>query len=104
MKTIMCIDLQKDLYSYNLQQWENTWQMHFNPPNCQFIRFSNKHNIICYNYKIHIEILKETSSLKYLGVHIEQILTWKEHVNTVTNRANRVGAFYSKISSDSLLK
>ena len=83
-----CIDLQKDLDG--LQQWENTWQMHFNPPKCQLIRFSNKHNIIRYNYKIRNEILKETSSLKYFGVHIDQNLTWKEHVNTITNRANRV--------------
>ena len=77
------INLQKDLD--NLQQWENTWQMHLNPPKCQLIRFSNKHNINRYNYKIQNEILKETSSLKYLGVHIDHNLTWKEHANTITN-------------------
>ena len=65
--------------------------MHFNPPKCQLIRFSNKHNIIRYNYKIHNEILKETSSLKYLGVHINcNLIIWKEHVNTITSRANSV--------------
>ena len=46
-----------------------TWKMHFNPPKCQFIRFSNKQNIITYvaiYYQIHSEILKRLLDLNIL--------------------------------------
>jgi len=78
-----CINLQEDLD--NLQQWEVTWKMHLNPPKCQFIRFSNKHSPVNFNYQIHNETLKEVTSLKYLGITIDKNLTWKEHVNNIRN-------------------
>ena len=81
-----CIKLQRDLH--NLQRWEDTWKMHFNPPKCQFIRFSNKQNLISFNYHIHNVTLEEVTNLKYLDVTIDCNLTWKEHVNIITNRAN----------------
>ena len=86
-----CIKLQRDLH--NLQRWEDTWKMHFNPPKCQFIRFSNKQNLISFNYHIHNVTLEEVTNLKYLGVTIDRNLTWKEHVNIITNRANSVRGF-----------
>jgi len=89
-----CINLQEDLD--NLQQWEDTWKLHFNPPKCQFIRFSNKHSPINFDYQIHNEILKKVSSLKYLGITIDKYLTWKEHVNNITNKAKSVRGFLQR--------
>ena len=51
--------------------------------------------IIFYNYNIHNTVLKETNTIKYVGVHIDDKLTWKSHVNTIVAKANSVKGFLS---------
>ena len=45
-----CCGLQKDLDQ--LIEWSHKWQMIFNPKKCEFLRISNKKNIILHNYYI----------------------------------------------------
>ena len=45
-----CVKLQKDLDILN--EWAVTWKMIFNPTKCEFLRVTNKKNIINFQYFI----------------------------------------------------
>ena len=83
--------LQQDLD--HLQQWENEWQMSFNPEKCEVIRITNKRRIIDGSYTIHGHTLQFTDQAKYLGVTIDTKLSWGHHTNAMTKKANNTVAF-----------
>ena len=62
--------------------------MAFNPNKCKHIRVTNKWKIVQSSYKIHGQVLKETTKAKYLGVTTDSKMTWNSHVDVVTKRAN----------------
>ena len=77
--------LQKDLES--LQTWEQHWQMSFNPDKCEVIRITNKKATISRSYTIHGEVLKTSNSIKYLGLNIDNKLSWERHVGITSKKA-----------------
>jgi hypothetical protein len=90
-----CHTLQTDLN--NLQDWEHTWQMQFNPDKCEVLRITlNTKNIIASNYLIHNQALRLVPSSKYLGVTIDPKLTFNEHIDTICKKANSTRAFISR--------
>ena len=90
------IKLQEDLDS--LLQWESDWQMEFYPSKCQLLRVTNKRRpTAC----IHINrghSLEVVDSAKYLGVIILKSIrrVWKEHIDTITKKANSIRAFIQR--------
>ena len=86
-----CLILQEDLNT--LQLWANKWQMMFNPEKCELIRITNTKLPILYDYNILKKKIKVASSVKYLGVYIDEHLTWKEHVKHTISKANTWRAF-----------
>ena len=74
----------------SLQMWSNEWQMNFNPQKCYFIRFSYRQVIIGHSYFICNVPIQECSSIKYLGVMIDNRLSWLEHVNATFHKASQV--------------
>ena len=87
--------LQQDLNM--LQEWADTWLMTFNPTKCEFIRVSHKkHPRIC-DYYIQDYPIKAATHVKYLGVTIDEHLSFNEHVNRIAHKANTVKAFYREI-------
>jgi len=52
----------------------------------------NKKNVICADYTIQCQPLHLVSSAKYLGVTIDSKLTFNEHINNVTHKANSTRA------------
>jgi len=66
--------------------------MVFNPKKCEFLRVSNKKHIIPYNYYIANSPIKEVNHDKYLGVIIDQNLTWNEHIKQISNKPIKVNA------------
>ena len=80
-----CHKLQADLYS--LEQWAKKWNMLFNPAKCEFLRVSNKCNPILIHYYIQGQEIKHSTSAQYLGITIDEHLTWNDHVKTVTSKA-----------------
>ena len=86
--------LQEDLD--NLQGWERDWMMSFNPDKCEVIRITNKRRIINSQYTIHGQQLQETNQAKYLGVTIDNKLTWGPHINAMTKKAKNTTAFLGR--------
>ena len=84
--------LQEDIDK--LQTWEADWLMEYNPDTCEIIRITNRRKKkIVTNYSIHEHQLKEVKGAKYLGVTIDRTLSWNEHINNVTKKANNSRAF-----------
>ena len=44
-------------------------------------------------YYIQSDVIKEVQHAKYLGVIIDHRLSWNEHINYVTSKANNVKCF-----------
>ena len=86
-----CTQLQHDLDA--LEQWESKWQMKFRPDKCKFIRFTRSPSPIPFTYTLHNQPLQTTTSEKYLGVHLSHDLHFKQHIDSITNRANRTLGF-----------
>ena len=77
-----CISLQQDLNT--LSHWVTTWNMTFNP-DCECMKITLKHNTVSYNYTIIMSTakIKEVSTAKYLGVTINNHLTWSNHIDNI---------------------
>ena len=86
-----CAHLQEDLNL--LYQWSVTWLMDFNPLKCEFLRVTNKKNPTDYCYYIGNSIIKQVAHSKYLGVTIDEKLTWNEHILAITSKARQINAF-----------
>ena len=72
-----CISLQQDLTA--LEQWSCKWQMSFNPAKCVLLHITNKKSPLIDNYYIVISPIKEVTLIKYLGVQIDNTLTWNAY-------------------------
>ena len=81
-----CDSLQNDLNI--LHKWATTWRMSFNVTKCYYERFTNKQHIINYTYHIYNHELEERNVMKYLGVLIDNKLTWSAHTDYIVKKAN----------------
>ena len=88
------ITLQKDLDS--LVQWERDWSMEFHPDKCQLLRISLKQNNSQFQYKIHNTEIKPTSNAKYLGITINNKLSWNTHINNMCQKGNNTLNFINR--------
>ena len=79
--------LQQELHW--LKECEDKWQLTFNPQKCNVLRVTGSTNQIVTEYALHGQILKQL----YLGVTIEQKLSWNEHIGNVVKKANSSMAF-----------
>ena len=86
-----CEKLQNDLNILN--EWAMTWKMFFNPTKCEFLRVTNKKNIINFQYFIQSTSIREVQQAKYLGVTINNNLSWSDHITNISNKANSVVRF-----------
>ena len=89
-----CLQLRSDLNT--LEQWSIKWKIIFNPSKCEYLKITNKTHSIASHYHIQHHTIKEVSHAKYLGVIIDQHLTWNEHVSHITAKANKVKGFLQR--------
>ena len=89
-----CNTLQSDLTK--LESWEKEWLMAFNPDKCEVIRITNKKTPIIHDYELHGKILQTTKNTKYLGVNINDKLSWSKHINQITTKANNTLKFVKR--------
>ena len=67
--------------------------MTFNTSKCEFLRITKKRNPILMQYYIQNDVIKEVKHAKYLGVITDHRISWNEHINYITSKANNVKCF-----------
>ena len=72
-----------------LDQWASTWQMTFKPEKCYVMSITNKRSASVFQYSLKGVPLQTVSSWPYLGVEIDNKLTWTPHLNKVIRSATR---------------
>ena len=63
--------------------------MLFNPKKCEFLLITNKKNLLIHNYYIAASPIKEVTSIKHLGVQIDNKLTWNDHIHYITHKLHK---------------
>ena len=84
--------LQKDLDI--LQEWELNNKMEFHPNKCSVLRFTNKQHPVCHIYNI--IYYKIDKSAKYLGVTLDDSLSWDPHINSIYQKASFTLSFLER--------
>ena len=83
--------LQEDLK--RLEEWEHQWQMDFNVTKCHVLSVTNKMKPREPKYDLHGHTLEQVSNAKYLGIEINEKLSWNTHIDGITAKANRTAAY-----------
>lgn len=86
-----CEQLQSDIDG--LQEWEAIWQMECNPQKCEALSITNRRKPLQHTYSSHTQTLQHVDQAKYLGLIISNKLSWNQHTDTVTKKANSTLAF-----------
>lgn len=72
-----------------ISHWCNTWQMVLNTTKCKSMRVS-RITTNAHSYFLDGNILEAVTSYKYLGIHITTDLSWNLHIESITNKTNRM--------------
>ena len=83
----------------NLVNWLNADKISINVKKTEMAIFKSKRKKLNDIVKIKLsgKIIYPTASVKYLGVKIDQQLTWKHHINDFSVKLNRANALLFKI-------
>ena len=87
--------LQDDLNQ--LQSWSQEWLLRFHPEKCHVLKLGNKQSNATYTMRnknpdntFSDLPLAESAFEKDLGIHVDNKLNFKEHVQRTTSKANRI--------------
>ena len=83
--------LENDLQS--IVEWSKTWQMSFNVTNCHTLKVFKKKNPIQFQYTMNNVQVSEVDHHPYLGVELEQNMSWSQHITDTANKASSVLGF-----------
>ena len=83
-----CQDLQKDVNS--LCNWESKWHMKFNIDKCYIMHVAHKGNPLLMTYNMNGRPIEVTASHTYLGIGMNNRLSWAEHIGNTVSKANKV--------------
>ena len=86
-----CLSLQQDLY--RLAEWELKWGMEFHPQKCSVLSVTRSRSPIKHPYKLKGHILEVQDCTKYLGVDLQSSMSWKNHIDRITKKANSTLGF-----------
>ena len=86
-----CLSLQQDLY--RLAKWELKWGMEFHPQKCSVLSVTRSRSLIKHLYKLKGHILEVQDCTKYLGVDLQLSMSWKNHIDRITKKANSTLGF-----------
>ena len=85
------ITLQRDLDM--LGQWEQKWQMDFNPSKCHVLHVTRSHSPSNDTYILRGHTLDAVEEATYLGVLLTSKINWTPHINNITAKASRTLGF-----------
>ena len=80
--------LQSDLCK--LEQWQNTWQMEFNPTKCFLMCISLKKDPPHRTYMFCNTALAYVDTHPYLGVTLDKKLRWNHHIHEISSKATKI--------------
>ena len=84
--------LQKDLDA--LSRWEHQWDMQFHPGKCNVLAVQRcRKPAPPRTYTLHGQELETVSSVKYLGVTVQNDGNWDQHINGLVSKANSTLGF-----------
>ena len=89
-----CIKLQHDLDS--IYKWSNTWQMRFNLDKCVTLKCYKSLSPILTNYFINDHKLENVKQHPYLGITLDQSMSFIPHINNITCKATKVLNFIKR--------
>ena len=81
------LTLQEDLDT--LAAWEQKWGMDFHPQKCNVLRVSRAKSPMTFSYRLKGTVLAEEATSKYLGVDLQNNLSWNQHVSRVTKKGKQ---------------
>ena len=81
------VTLQKDLEA--AARWAAEWKLKLNATKCKAFKITLKRNFVDSSYKINGTLLENVSTIRDLGVTLDQRLTFEAHVNATVAKANR---------------
>ena len=76
---------QEDLQ--RLADWEESWDMEFHPAKCQTLSVTRSRKPLQPSYVLHGHTLENVSSAKYLGVTINNTVSWDDHISNTCSKA-----------------
>ena len=79
--------LQKDIDA--VACWAADWKLELNASKCKSFKITLKRNFIDSTYSINGTTLENVTSIKDLGVILDQKLTFEDHINATVSKANR---------------
>ena len=80
------ITLQDDLNK--MEQWSKDWLLSFHPDKCKVLSFGKHENLPhAYPYSLGGQILEHIDAEKDLGVLVDELMTFKEHIYTKVKKA-----------------
>ena len=79
--------LEQDLNK--LHTWACVWQMNFNVTKCAVVSVTTKKKPFIHDYMMDGQQIPRSENQDYLGVTINNKLSWKPHITKTKNKANR---------------
>ena len=76
----------------HLEDWAERWGMRFNPTKCYVMSIAQRPGTT-FMYQLNNTLLKSVSSNPYLGILFSNRLTWNQHINNITKKANSTLGF-----------
>ena len=67
----------------------------FSPQKCNVLSLTRSHTPIRFNYRLKGHILELQDSTKYLGVDLQSSLSWKNHIDRISKKANGMLGFFA---------
>lgn len=77
----------------NFTSWCSVNRMCLNPSKCSVISFGRKRSLMRFDYSIAGKIINRVSSIKDLGVVLDEKLTFKDHIGYITSKASKCLGF-----------
>ena len=90
----------------NLEHAQILQEMEFNPSKCTVIHITRSKSIVPSQYTLYGHALDSVSSSKYMGVTLNDHLTWNDHIqNTITSANKTLGFLRRNIrTKDSIIR
>ena len=73
----------------NINNWLHSNKLFLNYSKTNYLIFTKKKTKPKFNISINNHILKQQESIKYLGITIDQSLTWKPHIRKLQSTLSR---------------